>query len=275
MSKYSSGQTNNVTIRQILNAKAEGRKLSAITCYDAAFARLLDQSGVDLVLVGDSLGNVILGYEHTIPVTMDDMLRHGAAVARALSKPFLCLDMPFLSYNLSVEQALANAGRLVQEAGAQAVKLEGGRTISAQVRAIVEAGIPVVGHLGLTPQSVHAMGGYRVQGRGAAAAEALLEDALALQEAGAFALVLEMVPVGLAAKVTQALQIPTIGIGAGPDCDGQIIVLHDMLGFDEAFNPKFLKKYANLGRDICEAVKAYDRDVKSGAFPAAEHAFKD
>ncbi len=274
MSKYSV-RKGAVTLTQILAAKGEGRKLATITCYDAAFARLLDQTAIDLVLVGDSLGNVMLGFEGTIPVTIDMMLHHTAAVARVLTKPFLVADMPFMSYQVSAEDALRNAGRLVQTGGAQGVKLEGGRAVVPQVKACVEAGIPVMGHLGLTPQSVHAMGGYKVQGRGDAAAQALIDDALALQDAGCFSIVLELVPMALAERVTKAVKIPTIGIGAGPKCDGQIIVLHDILGFDEAFKPKFLKKYADLGKTVREAVAAYDADVKSGAFPGEEHGFRD
>lgn len=273
MSRYTEKAA--ITVSQIVQAKAEKRKLATITCYDSAFARLIDQTAIDLVLVGDSLGNVVLGHDNTIPVTVDDVVHHTKAVARVLTKPFLCADMPFLSYNVSVEQALTNAGRMVQEGGAQGVKVEGGRGIVPQVKALVQAGIPVLGHLGLTPQSVHAMGGYRVQGRGQAAAQALIDDAKALEEAGAFGIVLEMIPAELAGKVTAAVKVPTIGIGAGPKCDGQIIVLHDILGFDEQFNPKFLKKYANLGKLIREAVTAYDRDVKSGAFPSDEQSFKE
>jgi 3-methyl-2-oxobutanoate hydroxymethyltransferase len=273
VSRYAQRQA--VTVSQIVAAKAAGKKLSSITCYDSAFARLIDDTGVDIVLVGDSLGNVMLGHDTTIPVTMDDMVHHTAAVARVLTKPFLCADMPFLSYHLSTEQALANAGRLIQEGGAQGVKLEGGRSILPQVKALIAAGIPVMGHLGLTPQSVHAMGGYRVQGRGGSEAKALLEDAKALEDAGVFALVLELVPMALAARVTKALAVPTIGIGAGPNCDGQILVLHDILGFDEEFQPKFLKRYAALGKTVKDALKAYDRDVKAGAFPTEEQAFKD
>lgn len=274
MSKYSARQ-NAVTITQLLAAKAEGRKLTVITCYDAAFARLIDQTAIDIVLVGDSLGNVMLGFDSTIPVTVDMIAHHTAAVARALSRPFLVADMPFMSYQVSAEDALRNAGRLVQQAGAQAVKLEGGRTVVRQVAACVEAGIPVMGHLGLTPQSVHAMGGYKVQGRGDVAAKALIADALALQEAGCFSVVLEMVPASLAERVSKALRIPTIGIGAGAACDGQVLVLHDMLGFDDGFNPKFLKKYADLGRVVRDAVRAYDGEVKAGTYPGPEHAFKD
>jgi len=273
MSKYT--QKAAITVSQIVAAKAKGQKVSVVTCYDSAFARLVDQTDVDIVLVGDSLGNVMLGHDNTIPVTMDDMLHHARAVARVLTRPFLCVDMPFLSYHLSVQQALTNAGRLIQEGGAQGVKVEGGRSIAPQVRALVEAGIPVMGHLGLTPQSVHAMGGYRVQGRGVEAAQAMLDDARALEEAGIFALVLEMVPAELARRITETLKVPTIGIGAGPICDGQVLVLHDILGFDEGFNPKFLKKYANLGKVVREAVEAYDTEVKSGAFPGPDHSFKD
>lgn len=273
MSKYT--QKGSITISQILAAKTEKRLLSVVTCYDSAFARLIDQTPIDIVLVGDSLGNVMLGHDSTIPVTMDAMVHHTAAVSRVLQRPFLCADMPFLSYNISVEQALTNAGRLVQQGGAQGVKVEGGRSIAPQVKALVEAGIPVMGHLGLTPQSVHAKGGYRIQGRGDEAQKALIDDAKALEDAGAFSVVLEMIPLELAAKVTAALRIPTIGIGAGPKCDGQVLVLHDILGFDEGFNPKFLKKYADLGKTVREAVAAYDRDVKSGAFPTNEQSFKD
>jgi 3-methyl-2-oxobutanoate hydroxymethyltransferase len=274
VSKYSARQ-GAVTMTQILAAKGEGRRLSVVTCYDAAFARLVDQTAIDMVLVGDSLGNVMLGFEGTIPVTVDMMAHHTAAVARVLTKPFLIADMPFMSYQVSAEDALRNAGRLVQQSGAQAVKLEGGRSVVPQVKACVAAGIPVMGHLGLTPQSVHAMGGYKVQGRGEAAGQALLDDALALQEAGCFSVVLEMVPSALAERVTKALRIPTIGIGAGPRCDGQVLVLHDLLGFDEGFNPKFLKKFADLGKAVREAVSAYDGEVKAGVYPGEQHGFKD
>lgn len=272
MSRYTEKAA--ITVSQIVQAKADKRKLATITCYDSAFARLIDQTAIDLVLVGDSMGNVVLGHDNTIPVTVDDIVHHSAAVARVLTKPFLCADMPFLSY-VDVQSALKNAGRMIQEGGAQGVKVEGGRSIAPQVKALVQAGVPVLGHLGLTPQSVHAMGGYRVQGRGKAAADALIEDAKALEDAGAFGLVLEMIPAELAGKVTEAVKIPTIGIGAGPKCDGQILVLHDILGFDEHFNPKFLKKYANLGKVIRDALSAYDRDVKSGVFPSEEQSFKE
>lgn len=273
MSKYT--EKGGITLHQILKMKSEKKKISAITCYDSSFARLIDGSGIDVVLVGDSLGNVMLGFDNTIPVTIEHMLHHVGAVSRVLKKPFLCADMPFLSYHLSVAQALENAGRLVQQGGAQSVKVEGGDlTVCETIHRITAAGIPVMGHLGLTPQSVHAMGGYRVQGRGDGAAR-LKAEAKAVEQAGAFALVLEMVPAALAKEITESLRIPTIGIGAGPDCDGQIIVLQDMLGFDDDFNPKFLKKFANLSKTIRESVSAYDKEVKSGAFPTAEHSFTE
>ncbi len=272
MSKYSS-RDGGVTLSTVLKRKSDGKKLSMVTCYDAAFARLVDESGVDMVLVGDSLGNVMLGHDSTIPVTLQDMIHHSAAVARVLSKPFLVIDMPFMTYHVSVEQALENCGRAIQQGGAQAVKIEGGKAVCPQVAALVGVGIPVMGHLGLTPQSVHALGGYKIQGRGDAARKKLIEEAKALEAAGVFALVLEMVPASLAAEVSKALTIPTIGIGAGPDCDGQVLVLHDLLGFDDNFNPKFLKKYANLGKTIREALAQYDHEVKTGEFPGPAQTF--
>lgn len=273
MSKYT--ERGGVTLQQILKAKGEQKKLSVITCYDSAFARLIDATPIDIVLVGDSLGNVMLGYDTTIPVTIDHMVHHTAAVSRVLKHPFLCADMPFLSYKISIEQALTNAGRLVQEGGAQSVKIEGGDDAMCEVISVLtESGIPVMGHLGLTPQSVHALGGFKVQGRGDAA-DLLLEQAKAVEDAGAFALVLEMVPAALAKRVSEVLTIPTIGIGAGAHCDGQVLVLHDMLGFDDGFNPKFLKKYANLAETIRNSLLAYDKEVKSGTFPTPEHSFKE
>lgn len=261
------------TVRDIAQKKIRREKISAITCYDSAFAKIINETDVDLVLVGDSVGNVCLGFDCTIPVTMPQMIHHTSAVSRVLNHAFLCADMPFLSYNLSCEQALENAGKLVQEGGAKAVKLEGGQSIRAQVQAIVSAGIPVMGHLGFTPQSLHAIGGHRVQGRDEQSRKQLLTDAQALEAAGAFAIVLEMVPMDLAKQITQTLKIPTIGIGAGPHCDGQILVLHDILGFDESFSPKFVKKYAAVGSIVRDAVKAYDQDVKRGSFPTTENSF--
>jgi len=275
VSKDSGRRSGAISVADISRRKTAGKKLSMVTCYDAAFARLVEDSGIDMVLVGDSLGNVVLGYGDTLPVTMDDMVHHTAAVARVLRTPFLTADMPFMSYKISVEQALTNAARLIQEGGAMAVKVEGGEEIGAQVAAITAAGIPVMGHLGLTPQSVHALGGYKVQGRGDAAERRLLDAAKALEQAGAFAIVLELVPAPLAAKVTAAVAVPTIGIGAGPACDGQVLVLQDLLGFDKDFSPKFLKKYANLGDTIVQALRSYDADVKAMAFPSAEQSFNE
>ena len=244
-----------------------------VTCYDASFARLVDHSGIDMVLVGDSLGNVIMGYDDTTQVTMGDMLHHSRAVSRVLRKPLLCVDMPFLSYQTSPEQALENAGKLVQMGGAQCVKMEGGQSITPQVKKLVQAGIPVMGHLGLTPQKINTLGGYRIQGREEAQKQELIADAKALEDSGAFALVLELVPSELAKTITESLNIPTIGIGAGKYCDGQVLVLQDLLGFDEGFDPKFLKKYANLGPSVCEALSRFDQEVKEGVFPSPEHSF--
>ena len=273
MSKHTAVQGSPFSVKTLLKRKHDGQKITMLTCYDAAFGAIIEHSPLDMVLVGDSLGNVVLGHKDTIAVTMDVMVHHTAAVARAVKRPMLVADMPFLSYNISVEQALTNAARLVQEGGAHAVKLEGGKAIAPQVKAIVDAGIPVVGHLGLTPQSIHALGGYRVQGRGDEGRK-MLEDAKALVEAGACAIVLELVPQPLAREITAALPIPTIGIGAGPDTDGQVLVLHDMLGFPSEFSPKFLKKYANLGDIIASAVAEYDQEVKAGSFPGPEHSIQ-
>jgi 3-methyl-2-oxobutanoate hydroxymethyltransferase len=253
--------------------KAVNEKIAMITAYDASMARLVDSAGVDMVLVGDSLGMVIQGKEDTLSVTLDDMIYHGRCVSRGLKEAHLTIDMPFMSYQVSAEQALTNAGRLVQEGNAQSVKLEGGARTAPAISKIVEAGIPVVGHIGLTPQSVNALGGWRVQGRGDNAADELMKDALAVQDAGAFALVLEMVPAELAAEVTSALHIPTIGIGAGVDCNGQVLVCNDLLGLDTRFSPKFLKRYAELENPIVAAVADYVSEVRSGVFPTAEHSF--
>jgi len=272
---YLNPATTPITIPDVRQRKAEGKKIVMVTCYDAAFAKIIDQTPVDIVLVGDSLGNVMLGYANTIPVTMEDMIHHTAAVHRSLHRPLLCADMPFMSYQVSKEQALQNAGRLMKDAGAQAVKLEGGREIAATVRALTEVGIPVMGHLGLMPQRVHAAGGYKVQGRNPESAKLLLEDAKILVEAGIFALVLEMVPTSVAKQVTDSISVPTIGIGAGSSCDGQVLVLQDLLGFDDTFQPRFLKKYANLGSSVRDAVNTYAQDVREGVFPGKEHGFGD
>jgi len=271
---HASSKTAPMTVESVLKKKASGERISMVTCYDSAFGRIVDVSPIDMVLVGDSLGNVLLGYDSTIPVTLEDMIHHTAAVSRVVKRPFLGADMPFMTY-INPEMALKNAARLLQKGGAQAVKLEGGESICPQVEALTRAGIPVIGHLGLTPQSVHALSGYKVQAKEKDAQRRLLADAKALQEAGVFCLVLEMIPSQLAASVTKALKIPTIGIGAGAGCDGQVLVMHDLLGFDATFKPKFLKKYADLHKVIGDALASYDREVKSGKFPSPEHSFGD
>lgn len=262
-----------VTVPELVAMKGRGEKITMVTCYDATFMRILDQAGVEMVLVGDSLGMVIQGRSSTLEVTLEDMIYHGRIVARGLTHAHLVLDMPFGSYQVSVEDAQRNAARLVKEGGAESVKVEGGREIAPVVRAIHRMGVPVVGHLGLTPQSIHQLGGFRIQGRTKDTAQALLEDAHALEEAGAFAIVLEGIPGELAEKVSAAIRIPTVGIGAGPGCDGQVLVIYDLLGMDNNWSPKFAKKYANLNDVIVKAVSAYIEDVKSGSFPGPEHTF--
>ena len=264
-------QRKKVTTRRVIEKKRSGELVTMLTAYDYPTALALDQAGIDAILVGDSLGMVVLGYENTLPVTMDDMLHHCRAVARGAKSALLIGDMPFMSYQASVEQAVRNAGRFLQEAGMDAVKLEGGHERSDAIRAIVEAGIPVQGHLGLTPQSVHQLGGFRAQGRTAETGRTLLEDALVLQEAGCFSLVIESVPGRLAALVSERLEIPTIGIGAGPGCDGQVLVTHDLLGLFDRFTPRFVKKYAELHAEMARAFSAYRTEVETGAFPAPEH----
>ncbi|MDD6207177.1 MAG: 3-methyl-2-oxobutanoate hydroxymethyltransferase, partial [Clostridiales bacterium] len=248
-------------------------KLTMLTAYDCSTARLIDEAGVNSILVGDSLGNVMLGYEDTIPVTMEDMIHHTKAVTRGAKDALVVADMPFMSYQTSVYDAVVNAGRLIKEGGAQAVKLEGGAAVAEQIRAIVDASIPVVGHLGLTPQSIHAFGGFRVQGKGEEAARKLLEDAKLVEEAGAFALVLECIPAPLATLITERAGIPTIGIGAGAGCDGQVLVYQDMLGMYSGFAPKFVKQYRKIGEEMKAAFKEYVEEVQEGVFPAKEHTF--
>jgi len=265
--------TKTSTVRALQLAKAEGRKISMVTAYDATFARLIDGAGVDAILVGDSLGNVIQGHGTTLPVTIDHMVYHCQAVMRGVSQAHVVGDLPFMSYQANPDDAMRNAGRLMAEGGVHGVKLEGGRQFADLVARMTGAGIPVMGHLGLTPQSVHQLGGFRVQGREPEAAERLLDDALALQQAGAYALVLEMVPAELGARVTEALTIPTIGIGAGAATDGQVLVCYDLLGLNDGFKPRFLKRWANLAETVTEAVRAYDQEVKAGTFPADEHSF--
>lgn len=261
------------TIITFKQSKQQGRKISMLTAYDYSTAKLMDEAGINAILVGDSLGNVVLGYEDTLSVTMEDMIHHGAAVARGAKNAMVVVDMPFMSYQTSVYDAVVNAGRLMKEGRASAVKLEGGKEVCPQVKAVTETGIPVMGHLGLTPQSINALGGHRVQGKTQQAAQKLLDDARALQEAGAFAVVLECVPEKLADKVTKELEIPTIGIGAGSGCDGQVLVYQDMLGMFSDFTPKFVKKFANVGQVMKEAFKSYIDEMQQGSFPSQEHCY--
>lgn len=255
------------------SAKQKKEKITMLTAYDYSTAKLMDQAGIDSILVGDSLGMVMLGYDSTLKVTMEDMIHHTKAVVRGTSEAMVIADLPFLSYHISVEEAVRNAGRLVQEGGAQAVKLEGGREMVSVIEAIIRAQIPVIGHLGLTPQSVNVFGGYKVQGKELEDAKKIIEDALLLQEAGVFAIVLECVPEKLSEIITQELDIPTIGIGAGSVCDGQVLVVQDMLGTFTDFKPKFVKNYGNIGNVTKEAVTAYIDEVKKGEFPEKEHTF--
>ncbi|HET9514532.1 MAG TPA: 3-methyl-2-oxobutanoate hydroxymethyltransferase [Gemmatimonadales bacterium] len=263
--------TRKITTLDLAAMKREGRRIVMLTAYDALFASLLDQAEVDVLLVGDSVATVLGGEETTLSATLEQMIYHGRMVRKGASRALVVVDLPFLTYQVSIEEAVRNAGRVLQQTGAGAVKLEGGRQLANTVRALVDVGIPVMGHLGFTPQSVHALGGARIQGRQEDAAERLLADAKALEEAGAFSLVLELIPAPLARRVTQALAIPTIGIGAGPDCDGQVLVLHDMLGLNAGFNPKFLKRYAELGKAVSEAAGRFAAEVREGRYPDSAH----
>lgn len=274
MSTQSASKSRALTVRHLLEMKKRGEPIAVLTAYDYLFARLVDAAGVEVVLVGDSLAHVVQGLDSTIPVTLDEMIYHGRAVRRALERALLVVDMPFLSYQVSREEALRNAGRVMKETGASAVKLEGGSPEMVEtVAALVRAGIPVMAHIGFTPQSVHALGGARVQGRDEEAKARLLAEALALEAAGAFAVVLELVPGPVAAEVSAALQIPTIGIGAGVNCDGQVLVLHDMLGLNPDFQPRFLRRFAEVGEAAREGFAAYVQAVKSREYPADEHTF--
>jgi 3-methyl-2-oxobutanoate hydroxymethyltransferase len=261
------------TVLDVQRFKDEGRRFAMLTAYDFLSARILDEAGIPVLLVGDSLGMVMLGHPTTLPVTMEDMIHHAKAVSRGARQALLVGDMPFMSYQVSTEQAIANAGRFLQEAGMHAVKLEGAGPVIEITHRLSEVGIPVMGHVGLTPQSVHAMGGFKVQGKTDAQAARILDDAKALEQAGAFSLVLEGVPSKLAVEITQALRIPTIGIGAGPGTDGQVLVFHDMLGLTTGKAPKFVKRYANLAEEIARAATAYAEDVRSGKFPGPEHEY--
>jgi 3-methyl-2-oxobutanoate hydroxymethyltransferase len=262
-----------VTVHTLREMKQRGAKIVVLTAYDFPTARVEDRAGVDVILVGDSLGMVVLGYENTLPVTMDEMVHHARAVARARPRALTVGDLPFMTYQAGVSDAVRNAGRLVKEGGLEAVKLEGGRRMEPMIRAIIDAAIPVMGHLGLTPQSVHQFGGYRVQARDARAADALVEEAAFLEACGCFAMVLEGIPLQVARRITEAVSIPTIGIGAGPHCDGQVLVVNDLLGMDETFAPRFVKRYAELGRAMADAIAAYAGDVRAGSFPDPDHSY--
>lgn len=262
-----------ITVQSLLDKKTKNEKIVMLTAYDCPMGIVMDRAGIDVVLVGDSLGMVVLGHENTLPVTMDDIIHHASAVARGCKRPMVIGDMPFMSYQVSVEDAVRNAGRLMKEAGVDAVKLEGGSEVVGAVRKMVDAGIPVMGHLGLTPQSVNMLGGYRVQGKTVDSAQKIIDDALALQDAGVFALLLECIPAELGKIATSKVDVPVIGIGAGPDCDGQCLVTPDMLGLFDRFVPTFVKQYLNLSEQIEGALAQYAADVRGGGFPEPRHCF--
>jgi 3-methyl-2-oxobutanoate hydroxymethyltransferase len=266
-------KTSKVTIHTLRQMKERGEKIAVLTAYDATFARLLDESGADVLLVGDSLGMVVQGHETTLPVTLDEMAYHCRAVVRGTRRAHVVGDMPFMTYQASIDQAMTNAGKLMKEGGVGSVKLEGGAQHAELVSRLVGAGIPVMGHIGLTPQSYHQLGGFKVQGRGEGGRERLLADARALEEAGAYALVLEAIPSDIAREISETLTIPTIGIGAGVACDGQVLVSYDMLGMDETFKPRFVRRFATLGATIKEAVGSYVNEVRSGGFPSDAESF--
>ena len=262
-----------ITPVDVRTMKKAGQRITMLTAYDYPTALLEDRAGIDIILVGDSLAMTVLGYENTLPVTMDEMISHTKAVVRGAKTPLIIGDMPFMSYNTSEREAIANAGRFLKEGGADAIKLEGGVTVQDTVRAIVRAGIPVMGHLGLTPQTISMLGGFKVQGKDAQGAQKIIDDALALEDAGAFSVLLEAVPAPIAQKITERLQIPTVGIGAGVHCDGQVLVVHDLLGFFDRFTPKFAKQYINLSELILKAFAEYREEVIKGQFPTDKHSF--
>jgi 3-methyl-2-oxobutanoate hydroxymethyltransferase len=262
-----------VTVPQIVKMKQAGQKIAVLTAYDYSFARILDDAGIDILLVGDSVGSVVQGQESTLPVTLEEMIYHTRIVARGRKRALLVADMPFLSYQVSVEEAKRNAGRFLSEGGAEAVKVEGGVPVLKTIEAIAQMGIPVMGHVGLTPQSIHRFGGYKVQGKEKEAREKIMRDALAVEEGGAFSIVLEGIPLDLAEEITRRLSIPTIGIGAGIHCDGQVLVVHDLLGLFDAYTPKFVKRYADLKTVMADAVKRFITEVRDGNFPDDEHSF--
>jgi 3-methyl-2-oxobutanoate hydroxymethyltransferase len=274
MSTHSSSAGRRVTIVDLQQMKERGEPIAVLTAYDYLFAKFVDASGTDVILVGDSLADVVLGLDSTLPVTLDDMIHHARAVRRGVRRALVVVDMPFLTYQVSTEDAVRNAGRILKESGANAVKVEGGSArLAGTIGALVEAGIPVMGHLGFTPQSVNSLGGSRVQGRDEEGRARMIDDAYRLQEAGAFGVVLELVPGDLAATITASLRIPTIGIGAGAGCDGQVLVLPDMLGLNPGFQPRFLRRFADLGTAVDDALREYVRAVKGGEYPADEHTF--
>jgi 3-methyl-2-oxobutanoate hydroxymethyltransferase len=263
-----------ITIHDLLKKKREEKKITMLTAYDYPFARIVDEAGIDAIIVGDSVGMVVQGLENTLPVTMDEMIYHTKIVSRAVKNAMVIGDLPFMSYQAGAEEAVRNAGRFLKEAGASAVKLEGGAEVAEHIRTMTKSDIPVMAHIGLTPQSIHRMGGYKIQGKTEESAKRLLEEAHIVEDAGAFSLLLEAIPAGLAKKITEEITIPTIGIGAGPYCDGQVLVLHDVIGLFDKFLPKFAKRYANLKDDVLKAVTAYKEEVEKGTFPSEKHSFK-
>jgi 3-methyl-2-oxobutanoate hydroxymethyltransferase len=263
-----------ITIQDFFKKKAENRKITALTAYDYPFARIVDEAGIDAIIVGDSVGMVVQGLENTLPVTMNEMIYHTKIVSRAVNNALVIGDLPFMSYQASVADAVRNAGRFLKDAGASAVKIEGGAEVAQHIRAMTKSDIPVMAHIGLTPQSIHRMGGYKVQGKTEESAKRLIDEAHITEEAGAFSLLLEAIPMELAKKITEELSIPTIGIGAGPYCDGQVLVLHDVLGLFERFLPRFAKRYANLRDEALNAIKVYKEEVEKGIFPSEEQSFK-
>ena len=263
-----------ITIQDFLRKKTEHKKITMLTAYDFPFAKIVDEAGIDAIIVGDSLGMVVQGLENTLSVTMEEMIYHTKIVSRAVSNALVVGDLPFMSYQASVEDAVRNAGRFLKEAGATAVKIEGGAEVAEQIRAMTRSDIPVMAHIGLTPQSIHRMGGYKVQGKTEASAQRLLDEARIAEDAGAFSLLLEAIPMGLAKKITEKLSIPTIGIGAGPYCDGQVLVLHDVIGLFDRFLPKFAKRYVNLKDEALKAINLYREEVEEGVFPGEGQSFK-
>ncbi len=262
------------TIQDFFKKKAARQKITMLTAYDYTFAQIVDEAGIDAILVGDSLGMVVQGLENTLPVTMDEMIYHTKMVSRASKNAMVIGDMPFMSYQASIEDAVRNAGRFIKEAGASAIKLEGGAEVAEHIKAMTKSDIPVMAHIGLTPQSIHRMGGYKVQGKTEEAAKQLIEEAHIVEDAGAFSLILEAIPMELARRITEELSIPTIGIGAGTHCDGQVLVIHDVIGLFERFVPKFVKRYANLKEEALKAIEAYKEEVEKGIFPSEEQSFK-